>query len=46
MLFFVASANRLGACLCLMPVKNAGKKKGVPMKLGEIAEGKLTTYSY
>ena len=29
-----------------MPVKNAGKKKSVPMKLGEIAEEKLTTYSY
>lgn len=46
MLFFAASANRPGACAYLMPVKNAGKKKGVPMKLGEIEEEKLTTYSY
>lgn len=46
MLFFAASANRPGTCAYLMPVKNAGKKKGDPMKLGEIVEEKLTTYSY
>ena len=34
-LFFAASANRPGACAYLMPVKNAGKKKGTLMKLSE-----------
>ena len=45
-LFFPASANRPRACAYLMPVKNAGKKKGTPMKLSEVKEEKLTEYSY
>ena len=40
-LFFAASANRPGACAYLMPVKNAGKKKGIPMKQSEVSEEKL-----
>ena len=46
MLFFGGSANRPAACAYLMPVKNAGKKKGIPMKLSEVVEEKLTEYSY
>ena len=45
-LFFGASANRPGACAYLMPVKNAGKKKGTPMKLSEVKEEKINEYSY
>ena len=45
-LFFGASANRPGACAYLMPVKEAGKKKGVPMTVSEVMEEKLTEYSY
>ena len=45
-LFFGARANRPGACAYLMPVKNAGKKKGIPMKVSEVIEDKLTEYSY
>ena len=29
-----------------MPVKNAGKKKGIPMKQSEVSEEKLIEYSY
>lgn len=47
MLFFGASANRPRACAYLMPAKNAGnKKKGIPMKLSEVVEEKLSEYSY
>ena len=29
-----------------MPTKNGGKKKGIPMKVSEVIEDKLTEYSY
>ena len=45
-MFFVASANRPGACAYLMLVKDAGKEKGIPMKQSEVSEEKLTDYSY
>ena len=45
-LFFAASANRPGACAYLMPVKDAGKKRGYAMKQNEVSEEKLTEYSY
>ena len=45
-MFFVASANRPGASAYLMPLKNAGKKKGIPMKQSGVSEEKLTKQSY
>ena len=44
--FCAASANRPGACAYLMPINNVGEKKGIPMKVSEVIEDKLTEYSY
>ena len=45
-LFFVANEIRPRACAYLMLVKNAGKKKGIPMRLSEVIEEKLLEYLY
>ena len=46
MLFFGASANRPSTCAYLMPIKEACIRKGIPMKLSEVKEERLTNYSY